>query len=316
MSSSNLNLDDILQNLTKFKLPSEKEIYEIFSKSYDLFNNLPNLAELEPPLIIVGNIHGQFEDLLEIFKIGGEIPEINYLFLGNYVDRGIYGVETFLYLLILKIKYPKRITLLRGNHESSGISQTYGFFDECINKFKNLNIFNKFVEIFNLLQLAAVVKSSNKKYFCVHGGLSPLIDSLYDINNLNRKQDYFSEEAINDLLWDEPDNDTEYFSVPPKGCGYIFGKNEVEKFCKDNNVDFIVIGRMLSSEGFEYFFENKLINIWSAPNYVNICGNKACIIELDEHMNVNLKIFEAHKNINISNDLNKKDIKINEEEDK
>ena len=129
---------NVKKNLRELKLPSEEEIFKIFSKSYNILNNLPNVAEIEPPITIVGNINGQFKNLLNIFKIGADIPDANYLFLGDYVHRGSYGVETFLYLLILKIKYPDRITLLRGSNDMSGIVKINGFLDECEKKFKRI----------------------------------------------------------------------------------------------------------------------------------------------------------------------------------
>lgn len=309
MDTSDLNLDLILENLIKLKLPSEDEISKILSKSYNLLNNLPNIAELKPPLIIVGNIHSQFKDLLEIFKIGGDIPEIDYLFLGNYVHYSIsfYGIETFLYLLVLKIKYPNHITLLRGNHETINALYLNGFYGECRKKFKDLNIFHKFLDIFNVLQLSAIIKSENKNIFCVHGGLSPKINSFEDINKLNRKQNINPESVISDLLWNEPCDSGGFvndFCPQSHGGGYLFGKNPVDKFCKDNNIDLIITGNYYSiDEGFLYFFENKLVIIWSAPNYLNRFGNKGCIIELDEHMNINLKIFLENSSMNINNDL-------------
>jgi serine/threonine-protein phosphatase 4 catalytic subunit len=119
--------------------------------------------------------------LIELFRIGGEIPETNYLFLGDYVDRGYNSVETFLLLLALKVRYPQRVALLRGNHESRQITQVYGFYDECLRKYGSSNVWKYCTEVFDMLNLAAVI---DNKIFCVHGGLTPQIQSVNDVDSL------------------------------------------------------------------------------------------------------------------------------------
>jgi serine/threonine-protein phosphatase 4 catalytic subunit len=122
---------------------------------------------------------------LELFKIGGEPPYVSYLFLGDYVDRGLYSVETFLLLLTYKVRYKSKFFLIRGNHESRQITQVYGFYDECLRKYGSLNIWKYCTDIFDYLPLAAVI---DDKILCVHGGLSPNIQNLDDIRSLDRKQ--------------------------------------------------------------------------------------------------------------------------------
>ena len=132
------------------------------------------------PVTVCGDIHGQFYDLMEIFKIGGKCPDTNYLFMGDFVDRGFNSVETFLLLLALKIKYPERITLIRGNHESRQISQVYGFYDECMRKYGSINVWRYCTEVFDYLALSALI---DNKIFCVHGGLSPSFNSIDEVGD-------------------------------------------------------------------------------------------------------------------------------------
>ena len=150
-------LDNIISKIESGGFPSISDINFITSEAKKLFEKLPNVIQVNPPVTICGDIHGQFTDLIELFKINGPIPYTNYLFMGDYVDRGSQSVETVTYLFALKLKYPNNITLLRGNHESSGISQYFGFRDEVIARYGNEEVWQTYTETFNYLPLAAIV---------------------------------------------------------------------------------------------------------------------------------------------------------------
>eukprot|EP00968_Pinguiococcus_pyrenoidosus_P020739 scaffold2534_cov260-Pinguiococcus_pyrenoidosus.AAC.4 len=260
------------------------------------------VQRVDAPVTICGDIHGQFYDLIELFKVGGECPDRNYLFLGDFVDRGLYSVETFLLLLALKVRYPDRITLIRGNHESRQITQVYGFYDECLRKYGSVNVWRYCTSIFDYLSLSAVI---DDKVFCVHGGLSPSINTLGTAphppksfrkrsergKNNAWKQEVPHDGAMCDLMWSDPD-EIEGWGLSPRGAGYLFGGDVVEKFNEMNGLTLIARAHQLVMEGHKTMF-NALVTVWSAPNYCYRCGNVAAILELDEHLNQEFKIFQA-----------------------
>lgn len=130
------------------------------------------------------------------------------------------------------MKYPERIFLIRGNHESRQITQVYGFYEECLRKYGTANVWRYCCEVFDYISLAAVI---DNQVFCVHGGLSPLITEIKQIRSLDRKQEVPHEGAMCDLLWSDPDEDCAEWGVSPRGAGYLFGRTSVEKVIHQAN---------------------------------------------------------------------------------
>jgi hypothetical protein len=161
ISNSNvvLNIDKFIENLFKGQLLEEAEVNEVCKLAYEILSKEKNVVNVSTPITICGDIHGQFEDLLELFKIGGYIPYTSYLFLGDYVDRGFKSVETISLLLCYKIRYPKRIYLNRGNHECRKVTQVYGFYDECNKKYGKSNVWKSFTNVFDVIPLTALIDS-------------------------------------------------------------------------------------------------------------------------------------------------------------
>jgi len=283
------DLDRQIEQLLNCEPISEKEVKDLCSKAREILLEESNVQRVDSPVTVCGDIHGQFHDLKELFSIGGECPKTNYLFVGDFVDRGFNSVETFLLLLALKVRYPDRITLIRGNHESRQITQVYGFYDECLRKYGSVSVWRYCTEIFDYLSLSALV---DDRIFCVHGGLSPAINTLDQIRLIDRKQEVPHEGAMCDLLWSDPE-DIDGWGVSPRGAGYLFGAEVVTHFNKLNNVDLICRAHQLVMEGYKYMFNESLVTVWSAPNYCYRCGNVAAILQFDEHLNRKFKIFEA-----------------------
>ena len=168
--------------------------------SRNIITSQPMLLELEAPLLICGDIHGQFSDLLNIFSIYSEPEKNNYLFLGDYVDRGKQSLECICLLMAYKIKYPENFFFLRGNHESSELNKLYGFYDECKRR-TSIKIWKIISNTFSFYPLAAVISN---RIFCVHGGLSPHLKNLSSLNNIKRPVDPQGNSIVSDMLWSDP----------------------------------------------------------------------------------------------------------------
>eukprot|EP00049_Salpingoeca_infusionum_P025735 m.21499 g.21499 ORF g.21499 m.21499 type:complete len:304 (+) comp8289_c0_seq2:176-1087(+) len=288
-----MDLDRAIETLRRCELITELEVKTLCDKARDLLVTESNVVEVSAPVTVCGDIHGQHYDLMELFEVGGAPPEQNYLFLGDFVDRGHYSVETFLLLLALKVRYPNRITLIRGNHESRRITQNYGFYDECLRKFGSVNVWQDCTAIFDLLSLSAVI---NDTIFCVHGGLSPSLSRLDEIRAVERRVEVPENGPMCDMLWSDPEDISDSWSVSPRGAGYLFGQTPVVEFEEQNGTSLICRAHQLIMEGFKWHFEQRLCTVWSAPNYCYRCGNVASILQIDEHLEKSHIYFKAAPN--------------------
>jgi len=283
------DLDIQIETLRRCEIIKEFEVKQLCYKAREILMEEGNVQSVHAPVTLCGDVHGQFYDVRELFRVGGDVPAVNYVFIGDFVDRGFYSVETFLLLLALKVRYPDRITLIRGNHESRQITQVYGFYDECVRKYGSVNVWRYCTEIFDYLALAAIVE---ERVFCVHGGLSPSVSTLDQIRTIDRKQEVPHDGAMCDLLWSDPE-DIEGWGTSPRGAGYLFGGDVVKQFNSTNSLDLIARAHQLVMEGYKSMFSDTLVTVWSAPNYCYRCGNVAAILELDEKLARTFKIFEA-----------------------
>lgn len=283
------NLDEQIERLMRGEYLREGEVKDLCVRAREILAEESNVQKVSAPITICGDIHGQFYDLIELFKIGGECPDANYLFLGDFVDRGYYSVETFLLLLALKVRYPARITLIRGNHESRQITQVYGFYDECLRKYGSVNVWKYCTATFDYISLSAIIEDS---IFTVHGGLSPVINTIDDIRQIDRKQEVPHEGAMCDLMWSDPE-DIQGWGVSPRGAGFLFGGDVVGMFNEQNGLEMIARAHQLVMEGHKSMFHDTLVTVWSAPNYCYRCGNVASILELNENLEKCFKIFDA-----------------------
>eukprot|EP00033_Pygsuia_biforma_P004753 GCRY01005210.1.p1 GENE.GCRY01005210.1~~GCRY01005210.1.p1 ORF type:complete len:310 (+),score=60.88 GCRY01005210.1:184-1113(+) len=285
-----IDLDKCIEQLLRCEVLPDTTVKEICERMKDILVYESNVVHVPAPVSVVGDVHGQFFDILELFRVGGDCPSTNYLFLGDYVDRGYFSVESVSLLFCLKLRYPSRVTLLRGNHESRQITQVYGFYGECVRKYGSPVVWHYFTDVFDYLTISAIIEG---EYFCIHGGLSPHIQTLDQIRVLDRFQEVPHEGPLADLVWSDPDVENTDFKASQRGAGYTFGEAIVEKFLQLNGMNHILRAHQLCMDGYQILFNNKLSTIWSAPNYCYRCGNVASILEVDEHKNRVFNTFMA-----------------------
>lgn len=266
-----IDLDDFIKRLldagyagkvTKGVCLKNAEIVAICQRAREVLLSQPALLELDAPVKIVGDVHGQYTDLIRMFEMCGFPPSSNYLFLGDYVDRGKQSLETILLLLCYKLKYPENFFLLRGNHECANVTRVYGFYDECKRRC-NVKIWKTFIDCFNTLPIASIVAG---KIFCVHGGLSPALSQMDDIRNIARPTDVPDYGLLNDLLWSDPADMEQDWEANERGVSYCFGKRVITDFLAVHDFDLICRAHMVVEDGYEFFNDKVLVTVFSAPN--------------------------------------------------
>lgn len=211
------------------------------------------LLELVPPINILGDLHGQFKDLLYHFDCGGYPPKANYLFLGDFVDRGNFSIATICLLLAFKIKFPENFFLLRGNHECKAINKMYGFYESC-KRVYSIKLWMQFTTMYNYMPVSAII---DDKILCMHGGLSPELENPKQILNLQRPLDVPDAGLLCDILWSDPeenskrnDGDTENWQENNRGVSFTFNETIVKEFCDKHDIDLITRGHMVVDDGY------------------------------------------------------------------
>ncbi|KAK3343863.1 Metallo-dependent phosphatase-like protein [Lasiosphaeria hispida] len=360
-------LDEWLEEAKQCHYLPEPVMKQLCEMVKEVLMEESNIQPVVTPVTICGDIHGQFYDLLELFRVAGGMPgetnvqapktattvitpddieppteitnaklkkkikqgglpgpsdeaegdggdenedgagepssdstisantsslsaDTRFVFLGDFVDRGYFSLETFTLLMCLKAKYPDRIVLVRGNHESRQITQVYGFYEECQTKYGNASVWKACCQVFDFLVLAAIVDGT---VLCVHGGLSPEIRTIDQIRVVARAQEIPHEGAFCDLVWSDPE-DIDTWAVSPRGAGWLFGDKVATEFNHVNGLKTIARAHQLVNEGYKFHFpEKSVVTVWSAPNYCYRCGNVASIMMVDTGLNTKFSIFSA-----------------------
>ena len=296
MEKGDLDVDAVIDKLLEVRGSkpgrqvqlTEQEIKSLCIQSRDIFINQPILLELEAPIKIVGDVHGQYYDLLRLFEYGGFPPEANYLFLGDYVDRGKQSLETICLLLAYKIKYPENFFLLRGNHECASINRIYGFYDECKRRY-NIKLWKTFTDCFNCLPVATLI---DEKIFCMHGGLSPELSNMEQIRRIMRPTDVPDTGLLWDLLWSDPEKDLSGWEENDRGVSFVFGPDIVSTFLKKHDLDLICRAHQVVEDGYEFFAKRQMVTLFSAPNYCGEFDNSGAMMSVDETLMCSFQILK------------------------
>ena len=304
-----LNLINFMKDPKNIKTYEEKYIDKInllkmlIAAKKIFFEQQEALIDISIPkgknFTVVGDIHGQFYDLLNIFEINGYPSENNlYLFNGDFVDRGVFGIECIITLIGFKILYPDYFYMSRGNHEDAGINARYGFRNEVLDKYKDEKIFDCFSEFYKFLPLGHIL---NNEILVIHGGLVNKKDiTLDELKKINRFQDIPRKGLMCDLLWSDP-RDEKGIKPSRRGAGINFGPDVTEKFLKENNLKLLIRPHEVRMEGYEIEHGGKLITVFSAPNYCVRSGNKGALIKFKGgDMNPDFIKFNASPHPDIS----------------
>ncbi|EAY05119.1 Ser/Thr protein phosphatase, putative [Trichomonas vaginalis G3] len=266
---------------TKMPVPrlNPEVIRDIIVSAQEHFKNQPNVLNLELPMYVVGDIHGNLKDLLRIISPHLMNSNAKFLFLGDYVDRGSFSLEVVTLLYALVLKFPNRFFLIRGNHEVTGVSKVNGLYSDCLFSYNAIDLVAPIYESFSYLPLAAIIGGN---ILCIHGGLGPSFNYIDQLKHYQRPITELTDEVLSDLLWSDPNTMASTYLESPRGKGKLFGTIAINQFLKDNNIRYIIRGHQCVEHGVEFFNEN-IFTIFSSSFYNDENENKAGYLFLSEH---------------------------------
>lgn len=282
---ANKNMDFSLIGTAEYPLPRFDQHYlmELTHQMMLCCAKDATVLRLSGEFIIVGDLHGNIRDLLRIFAYTNTPLNQNYLFLGDYVDRGDFSIEVLTLLYALKVKYPSKIFLLRGNHEYEDTNTYYGFKESTLAQYSQ-ELYDEFNKSFTYMSLAAIV---NNDTFCIHGGLSPLLKDIDMLEQIKKplsaytNNDYIT--LMTDLMWSDPTCDHLRYYPSPRGLGHLFGMDQVELFLRRNNLARIIRAHQCIANGVENFYNKVLFTVFSSSNYSADLHNKSGIIIITQN---------------------------------
>jgi protein phosphatase len=287
---ANLGTPRLPLSLTQF---SSETIIDLCSKVSELFQAESLLLEVQSPLVIVGDIHGQLLDLLRIVKEHGIPTRQRYLFMGDLIDRGPFSLEVIVMIFVLKLYWPQNLLVIRGNHEFHQTCSEGGFYEQIFALYSNgLAVYGSFLNAFSNMPLAAVV---DRSIFVVHGGIGPEVQLLRQIQEISRPIDDFSLPIVDSLLWSDPLAQLDEFEPSTRGAGFLFGKTALNTFLADNQLALLVRGHESIAQGFEYQFDKKCLTAFSASNYCGRLENDGSVLIVQSAQQITPKVYHPLK---------------------
>jgi predicted phosphodiesterase len=241
---------------------SREDIGELAGQVRDIYRTKPNVVEIPPRnVFFVGDLHGELEFALAVQRLISKYKTHSFVFLGDYADRGPAQIETVNLVMALALSDPKRIIMLRGNHESDEVAQRYGFYTEVTRKF-SFELYSMYLEVFQVLPMAGY--NSNGIFSC-HGGIPEGVTSIEDIQKCNRLNLNFPDEILHQLAWNDPKEADFRFAANSRGRRVkAFGRKAFNEFCENLDVELMIRGHEVFPDGFKTFFDGKLISVFSA----------------------------------------------------
>ena len=277
---------------TKMAVPkfSPDVIMELISQATEILKAQPSLVEITTPCTVVGDLHGNLRDLCRIVGPYFTDEKMKFLFLGDYVDRGAYSLEVITLLYALMVKYPERFFLIRGNHELYEPNHPCGLQHDLVFAYNNDKLLSPIYESFGYLPLAATI---NKEVFCVHGGISPLLETLDDVRKIQRPFYEWKDELVSDMLWSDPINIISTFMDSTRGIGKFYSQTAARKFLMTNGLKLLVRAHQVIDDGID-FFSPEIITVFSSSFYNQAAEVKAGILVFHEDNMIEPVYFKAH----------------------
>lgn len=284
----------------RFDIP-KNTITTLSGQVRELFKKESNLLRLTAPFFIFGDIHGQFSDLVRFLEMTGIPTGKNthnvkrFIFNGDIVDRGDCSIECLTMLFCLKFCFPNDVFILRGNHECSQINKLYGFQTECNERYQSDG--NQiWKELNTTLHLLPICCTINNDIFCTHGGIpKDTLSSLDDINKINRNMNIPDSGLLCDLTWSDPKTHKEKWMDNDRGISHTFNQTALNQFMRKHNLSLVCRAHQMVSEGFKFFGGNKLVTVFSAPNYCGSMGNNGAVMVINSNLEGSFIILKPVK---------------------
>ncbi|CAE7702768.1 dis2 [Symbiodinium sp. CCMP2456] len=293
-----VDVDKIIGDLLQLEKESPVDGRQVPMDEGDLFNLIDlarkkfaeqdMLLHLAAPMQVAGDVHGQYFDLLRLLTFGGSPEDANYLFLGDYVDRGKNSIECIALLFAFKAKYPEKIFMLRGNHECASINRIYGFYEECKRRY-SVKLWTSFGDAFQYMPVCALI---DDRIVCMHGGLSPDLISFDQIEQIQRPVEVGDTGLLADLLWSDPSPGVEKWGENDRGVSFTFGPVVVKAFLKKHNLDLIARAHQVVEDGYEFFAGRQVVTIFSAPNYCREFDNAGALMSIDAELRISFYVLK------------------------